>query len=219
MYAVVKTGGKQLKVEVGETISVELLHADTGAVVTLPVLLIHDGENLIVGSDAEKATVSAEVLGHGKADKVVAFKFKKRKGYKKNKGHRQALTLLKVTDIALPGAKPAKAAKAEAATVAEKPATKAAAKKPAAKKPAVAKPATKTTAAKKPAVAKAEAAEKPAAKKAAAKKPAAAKATTAVKPAAKKPAAKKADADATEKKPVARKPAAKKTTKPADTAE
>ena len=151
MYAVVKTGGKQLKVEVGETISVELLHADTGAVVTLPVLLLNDGENFIVGADAVNATVSAEVLGHGKADKVVAFKFKKRKGYKKNKGHRQALTLLKVTDIALPGAKPAKAAKPEAAAVAEKPI----AEKPAAKKPAVKK---------------ADAAEKPAVKKPAAAK-------------------------------------------------
>jgi large subunit ribosomal protein L21 len=193
MYAVVKTGGKQLKVEVGETVSVELLPADAGAVVTLPALLINDGENVLTGDDAAKATVTAEVLGHGKADKVVIFKFKKRKGYKRTRGHRQGLTLVKVTDIALAGAKPAKAAKAAAEPVAEKPAVS----RPAAKKAeTAAKPV-----AKKPAAKKAETAEKPAA----AKKPAAKKAETAAKPVAKKPAAKK--------------PAAKKTTKPADSAE
>ncbi|HEY5468149.1 MAG TPA: 50S ribosomal protein L21 [Coriobacteriia bacterium] len=191
MYAVVKTGGKQLKVAVGETVSVELLDASPGAVVTLPALAINDGDKLFTGDEAAKATVTAEVLGHGKADKVMIFKLKKRKGYKRTRGHRQNLTLLKVTGIALAGAK--KAAKAvETAVVVEKPA----AKKAAAPKAEVAAP--KKAAPKKAAAPKAETVEK---KPAAAKKPAAPKAAAEKKPAA------------------AKKPAAKKTTKPAEPAE
>jgi large subunit ribosomal protein L21 len=173
MYAVVKTGGKQHKVIVGETLSVELLDSDAGAVVTLPALLVSDGENIITGEDAANATVTAEILGHGKADKVIVFKFKKRKGYKRTRGHRQNLTLVKVTDIALAGAKKAPKAKAAEVAVVEVAEAKPAVKKPAAKKPAV----------KKVAAASAEA--KPVVKKTAVKKPAA------KKPAAKKPAVKK----------------------------
>lgn len=134
MYAVVKTGGKQHKVAVGETVSVELLPADPGAVVTLPALLVNDGEKVLVGDDAAKATVTAQVLGHGKADKVMVFSFRKRKGSKKLRGHRQPLTLVKVTDITLEGAKPAKAAKPAKVEgeAAEKPAAKKAAPKKAA---------------------------------------------------------------------------------------
>jgi large subunit ribosomal protein L21 len=176
MYAVVKTGGKQHKVVVGETVSVELLDADAGSLITLPVLLINDGEKLLTGEDAAAATVTVEVLGHGKADKVIVFKFKKRKGYKRTRGHRQNLTLVKVTDIALAGAK--KAAKAKAAEVV---ATDAAVEKPAVKK-AVAKPAVKKT--ETAAVEKKPAAKRPAAKKAEAE-------VAVKKPAAKKPAAKK----------------------------
>ena len=205
MYAVVKTGGKQHKVVVGETVSVELLDADAGSVITLPVLLINDGEKLVTGEDAAAATVTAEVLGHGKADKVIVFKFKKRKGYKRTRGHRQNLTLVKVTDIALAGAKKAPKAKAVEVVTPE-----VAVEKPAAKK-AVAKPAVKKTET-------AAVEKKPAAKKPAAKKPAAKKADGEVavkKPAAKKPAAKKPAV----KKPAAKKPAVKKTTTPAESAE
>lgn len=158
MYAVVKTGGKQLKVEVGETVSVELLDATVGTAVTLPALLINDGTDVVTGEAAAKATVTAEVLGHGQGDKVLIFKFKKRKGYKRTRGHRQDLTLVKVTDIALEGAKKATKAAAKPAVeataeVAETP-KKPAAKKPAAKKsieagtekkPAAKKPAAKKT--------------------------------------------------------------------------
>jgi large subunit ribosomal protein L21 len=218
MYAVVKTGGKQLRVEVGETVSVELLDAAAGAVVTLPALLVSDGESIITGADAANATVTAEVLGHGKADKVVVFKFKKRKGYKKLKGHRQNLTLIKVTDIAASGAKKpakkaaatteAKPAKKVAAPKAEKAAAKATAGETAPEKKAPSKKPAAKAAAKKPADKVEKAADKPAAKKPAAKKPA-----------AKKPAAKKADDASAAKKPAAKKPAAKKTAKPADSAE
>jgi large subunit ribosomal protein L21 len=195
MYAVVKSGGKQHKIEVGETFSVELIDAAPGAVITLPALLVNDGEKLFTGDDAKNATVTAEVLGHGKADKVLVFKFRKRKGSKKLKGHRQQLTLVKITDIALAGAK--KAVKAEAAT-----------RKPAAKKPVAVK--AEAAVKKAPVTKKVDAAEKPAAKKPAAKKPAA------KKPAAKKAVATKKPAAA---KPAAKKPAAKKTTKPAESAE
>lgn len=170
MYAVVKTGGKQHKVVVGETLSVELLDSDAGAVVTLPALLVSDGENIITGEDAANATVTAEILGHGKADKVIVFKFKKRKGYKRTRGHRQNLTLVKVTDIALAGAKKAPKAKAAEVAVVEVAEATPAFKKPAVKKPAAKKPAVKKPAVKKAAAASAEA--KPVVKKPAAKKPA-----------------------------------------------
>jgi len=205
MYAVVKTGGKQHTVKVGETISVEKLDAAPGATVTFPVLFVSDDDKVLVGADAAAVTVTGEVLGHGKADKALVFKFRKRKGSKVLRGHRQPLTLVQITDISAGGAKPAKkAAAAEAVVTEEKAAKPAAAKKTAAaKKPAAA--------AKKPAAEQAEVAEKPVEKKApapkkapAAKKPAAPKAAPAEKPAAvKKPAA-------------AKKPAAKKTEKPAE---
>lgn len=162
-----------MKVVVGETVSVELLDAAAGSVVTLPALLVSDGEKVLTGEDAAKATVTAEVIGREKADKVIVFQFRKRKGSKKLRGHRQGLTVLKVTDIAVAGAKKAPA-KAETAVVEEK-AEKVAAAKPAVKKAeSAAKPAAKPAAAKKPA-AKAEA--KPAAAKKPAAKPAAKKTT------------------------------------------
>jgi large subunit ribosomal protein L21 len=226
MYAVVKSGGKQHKLEVGETVSVELLDAEPGSVVTLPALLVSDGENITVGKDAAAAIVTAEVLGHGKADKVIIFKFKKRKGSKKLRGHRQKLTLIRVTEIAL-GDKVTKAAAAPAAKKVAAAKAPAAKKAPAKKAAAAAKPAAKAAAAEAKAetvVEKAPAAKKAPAKKApAAEKPAAkAKAAAEKVPAAKKAPAKKAPAaekPATEKKPAAKKPAAKKTDKPAKSAE
>jgi large subunit ribosomal protein L21 len=211
MYAVVKTGGKQLKVAVGETVSVEKLDAAPGEVVTLSALLVNDDEKILVGEDAAAVAITAQVLGHGKADKVIVFKFKKRKGYKKTRGHRQSLTLLKVTDIAV-GGRPAKKVEAKVETEA---AAKPVAKKTAAPKKAVAKPAepkkvpAKATAGevpaeKAPVAAKKAPAKKPAAKPAAAKKPVAKKTSTA------------ADKPAAAKKAPAKKPAAKKTEKPAE---
>ena len=202
MYAVVTTGGKQMKVEKDTVAVVEKIDASVGDSITLPVLFMADGDAILFGDDAAAVTVTATIIEHFKGEKQIVFKFKKRKGYKKMRGHRQHQTAVLITDIST-GApkKAAKAAKVEE-TVVEKPvAEKPVAKKPATKKPAAAK---ETTVAEKPA------AEKPVAKKPAAKKPAAAKGTTvAEKPAAEKPAA---------KKPVAKKPAAKKTTSNADEA-
>jgi large subunit ribosomal protein L21 len=203
MYAVVKTGGKQHKVVVGEIISVEKLDAVAGATVTLPVLFVNDDSAVLTGAEAAAFTVTATVLGQGKADKVLVFKFRKRKGSKTLRGHRQKLTLLQVTDISV-GGKKVSAKKSEAAE-AVAVVKKAAPAKGAVKKPAAA---TKAPAAKKPAAVMAE---KPAARRPVAAK----KADAAAKPAAKKPAAAKAASPAA-KKPTAKKQPAKKTTKPAE---
>lgn len=123
MYAVVSTGGKQLKVEKGTEAVVERLPAEVGSTVSFDVLFVADGEDVVVDSDAlAAATVTAEVIEHFKGDKQVVFKFKKRKGYKRLKGHRQQQTRVRITDVTLGSAKPApkKAAKVEAS--AEEPA-------------------------------------------------------------------------------------------------
>jgi large subunit ribosomal protein L21 len=138
MYAIVATGGKQLVVEKDTVAVVEKLDAAVGESVTLPALFVADGENVTVGAAAEGATVTATVVEHFKGDKQIVFKFKKRKGYKRMKGHRQLQTSVLVTDISL--AAPKKAAK-KAAVVAESvEAIEAPAQKPAVKKPAVKKP-------------------------------------------------------------------------------
>jgi large subunit ribosomal protein L21 len=116
MYAVVSTGGKQLKVEKGTEAVVERLAAEVGETVTFDVLFVADGEDIVVDSDAlATATVTAEILEHFRGEKAVVFKFKKRKGYKRLKGHRQEQTRVRVTDVALGTGKPAakKSAKAE----------------------------------------------------------------------------------------------------------
>lgn len=116
MYAVVSTGGKQLKVEQGAEAVVERLAAEVGEAVTFDVLFVADGESIVVDGDAlAAATVTAEVLEHFKGDKQLVFKFKKRKGYKRTKGHRQEQTRVRITDVSLGSSAPsaAKAAKAE----------------------------------------------------------------------------------------------------------
>src|SRR5574340_1035205 len=113
MYAVVNIGGKQAKVEQGSIIAVEKLDAKVGDTVSLPVLMVADGERVLVSRDElAGAAVSAEVLEHFKGEKQIVFKFKKRKGYKRTKGHRQVLTSVRILDIVTDG-KPAKTAKAE----------------------------------------------------------------------------------------------------------
>ncbi|MBU4555884.1 MAG: 50S ribosomal protein L21 [Actinobacteria bacterium] len=138
MYAVVSTGGKQLKVEKGTIAIVEKLDAAIGEAVTLDVLFVADGDDIVVGSDAAAATVTVEIVEHFKGEKLLIFKFKKRKGYKRTKGHRQNLTKILVTDIATSGgAKKVSAKTAEPkAKVAAKPAKKAEPKAEVAAKPA-----------------------------------------------------------------------------------
>jgi large subunit ribosomal protein L21 len=202
MFAVIKTGGKQYRVAKDDVIAVEKLEADPGATIELTdVLMVGDDKAQTTGTPlVEGATVAAEVVKQDRSAKIIVFKKKRRKDYRRTKGHRQQVTVLRITDILTDGKKPAKKAAAKKPATKEEP-------KPAAKtedKPA-AKPAAKPKAEAKPA-AKPKAEAKPAAKKPAAKKPAAKK-PAAKKPAAKKPAAKK---PAT-KKPAAKKPAPKKT--------
>ena len=100
MYAIVKTGGKQYKVAPGDVISIEKLNAEVGEEVELPVIFFADGETIEADPAKAAATkVTAEVLDQYKGKKQLVFKFKKRKGYKKLKGHRQQLTKVRVTAV------------------------------------------------------------------------------------------------------------------------
>lgn len=100
MYAIIATGGKQYKVAEGDVIAVEKLDAQPGDKVELPVLLISDGKSTVVGSaPLQDKTVTAEILEQFKGDKVRVFKFKKRKRYHRDKGHRQQLTKIKIASI------------------------------------------------------------------------------------------------------------------------
>ena len=143
MFAVVRTGGKQYRVAAGDKIAVEKLAGEAGDTVTLgDVLLAGEGDNL---ADAAKVTVSAEIIAQAKSEKVVVFKKRRRHNYRRKAGHRQQMTLLRITDVGEGKKAPAKKAapKQEAAPAAEEtkaaPAKKAPAKKPAAKKPAAKK--------------------------------------------------------------------------------
>jgi len=135
MFAVVRTGGKQYRVAAGDKIAVEKLAGEAGDTITLgDVLLAGEGEKL---SDAGKVTVSAEIIAQAKSEKVVVFKKRRRHNYRRKNGHRQQMTLLRITDVGTGSAKKA-APKKEAAPKAEAedkaPAKKAAPKKAAAKK-------------------------------------------------------------------------------------
>jgi len=163
MYAVIRTGGKQYKVAKDDVILVEKLEADAGASIDLDdVLMIGDEDTTTLGTPTvEGASVAATVIEQGRGDKILVFKKKRRKNYRRTIGHRQDLTVLRITDINASGKKKA-AAKKPAAEKAEKPAEEV--KADAA--PAEKKPAAKKAAAKKPAAEKKPAAKKPAAKKA-----------------------------------------------------
>ncbi|MEZ0293312.1 MAG: 50S ribosomal protein L21 [Solirubrobacteraceae bacterium] len=98
-YAVVRTGGKQYRVEEGTTFLVERLTADEGATVALEPLLYAGGGESLFGKDLGKVSVEAEVVGHERGPKIRIFKFKPKRGYKRTAGHRQELTRLRVTGI------------------------------------------------------------------------------------------------------------------------
>jgi large subunit ribosomal protein L21 len=172
MYAIVEIAGQQFKVAKDQKVYVHRLQDKEGSKVSFDnVLLVSDGEKVTLGAPAiEGAKVTAKVLEHLKGDKVIVFKKKRRKGYKKKNGHRQFLTEIQIDGIALGGAKKKAAPKKEAAEEAAAP-KKAAAKKTAPKKATEAKATSKKAAPKKAAAPKKEAAAKKApAKKAAPKK-------------------------------------------------
>jgi large subunit ribosomal protein L21 len=99
MYAIVKTGGKQYRVEQGQTLLVERLRAADGESVSLEPLLFVDGSEVVEGGDS--VTVSARVVGHERGPKLRVVKFKPKRGYKRRTGHRQELTRIEVTEIRL----------------------------------------------------------------------------------------------------------------------
>ena len=101
MYAVIKTGGKQYKVQEGDTIKVEKLDGKEGDSIELDqVLMLADGDKVTLGQPlVEGATVSATVKAQGKGKKIRIIKFKRRKHYRKQMGHRQAYTELAITGI------------------------------------------------------------------------------------------------------------------------
>ena len=101
MYAVIKSGGKQYKVQEGDTIRVEKINAEEGGEISLDeVLMVADGDNVSVGAPVvEGASVAATVASHGRGEKIKVIKFKRRKHHRKQMGHRQAYTELKITGI------------------------------------------------------------------------------------------------------------------------
>jgi len=120
MYAIVATGGKQLKVAAGDVVTVEKLDAPVGESVSFDVIFLADGEEITVDPNAlADVKVTGEIVEHFKGEKAIIFKFKKRKGYKRLKGHRQLLTKVRITDVAAAGEKP-KAKKAPAKKAAAK---------------------------------------------------------------------------------------------------
>jgi large subunit ribosomal protein L21 len=163
MFAVIRTGGKQYRVAPNDVIEIEKIAGNPGDIVEL-------GEVLLLGGDEPKAgkplisgaLVAAEVVEQGRGEKIIVFKKKRRKGYRRTKGHRQLLTTIRITEILTDGKKPSKQAAKPEPKRAEKPVEAKAPKTEAAKpaKKAEAKPAAK------------KAAVKPKAEKSATKKPA-----------------------------------------------
>ena len=102
-YAIIRTGGKQFRVQPGQTLRIPSLAADPGAKVEFnDVLLGADGDNVQLGVPTlAKAKVTAEIVGHGRGDKIIVFKFKRRKGYSRKQGHRQGYTEVRINDISL----------------------------------------------------------------------------------------------------------------------
>jgi large subunit ribosomal protein L21 len=173
MFAVIKTGGKQYKVAAEDVITVEKVKGEPGDVVEFAEVLMLGGDAVVVGTPVVAgATVAGEVVEQTRGGKVIAFKKRRRKNSRRKRGHRQELSVIRITEILTDGRRPTVAERPQAAeTAAPAPADEAPAGEPAAE----ASP-TETAA-------PAAAAPKPKAAKAAAKKPA--------KPAAKKPAAAK----------------------------
>lgn len=100
MYAIIATGGKQYKVSEGDVIRVEKLGVEAGSAYTFDQVLFVGGEEAKVGNPTvEGASVEATVVGDGKAKKVVVYKYKRKTGYHKKQGHRQAFTQVKIEKI------------------------------------------------------------------------------------------------------------------------
>lgn len=99
MYAIIATGGKQYKVSEGDIIKVEKLGVEDGETITFDQVLAVNNGTLAVGEEASKATVTATVIKDGKGKKVIVYKYKRKSGYHKKNGHRQAYTQVKIEKI------------------------------------------------------------------------------------------------------------------------
>ena len=100
MYAIIATGGKQYKVSEGDVINVEKLAVEAGETVTFDqVLMVSDNGSVKAGADAAGATVTASVVKEGRAKKVIVYRYKRKSGYHKKNGHRQAYTQVKIEKI------------------------------------------------------------------------------------------------------------------------
>ena len=99
MYAIIATGGKQYKVSEGDIIKVEKLDVEAGATVTFDQVIAVSDATLKVGEDVANATVSATVMEQGRGKKVIVYKYKRKTGYHKKNGHRQAYTQVKIDKI------------------------------------------------------------------------------------------------------------------------
>lgn len=123
MYAIIKTGGKQYRVQKDDELKIEKIDANVGDVVTFDEVLVVGGDELVVGTPfVAGCAVQAEVLEQGKNDKVIIYKYKAKKDYRRKNGHRQPYTLVKIVGIGEEKAPAKKAAPAPAAeAVAEAP--------------------------------------------------------------------------------------------------
>jgi len=122
MYAIVEIAGQQFKIEKDQKLFVHRLQEDEGATVSIDrVLLVGDGDNITLGAPAiEGAFAEAKVLGHLKGDKVIVFKKKRRKGYRKKNGHRQYLSQIQISSISVKGGKKSTSDSASAKAKTEK---------------------------------------------------------------------------------------------------
>ncbi len=205
MYAVIETGGKQYRVEVGTELEVELLDAEPGKTITLDrVLLVADGDESSIGRPlVADAAVSAEVLRQTRGEKLISLKYRPKARSRVKKGHRQELTVLRITDVRLGSKSAAEAVrKAEADAKTERQRLEDAAARQAAADAALAAK-----------LAKSSAAEEKSTKASTAKTSAEADAKAVTKAATKKPAAKASAADDKAKKPARKADAPKKTTR------
>lgn len=100
MYAIIRTGGKQYNVSVGDEVLVEKLNAEVGEEVSFEVLMLADDSGIKIGTPVvEGVSAKAEVVKHGKGKKVIVFKYKPKKNYRKKQGHRQPYTMVKIKAI------------------------------------------------------------------------------------------------------------------------
>jgi large subunit ribosomal protein L21 len=106
MYAIIRAGGKQAKVQSGDVIEIERVKADSEKLTFAPLLVVDDDGNAVSDRDVlAKATVSAKILGGSVGPKVDIFKYKNKTGYRRRQGHRQKYTQIEITEIKLPGSK------------------------------------------------------------------------------------------------------------------